>query len=217
LTDPCCQGIEVSIDQLNKILAPLYPFFQLIGCASSAIQLLQLIPQAIGPPPDVGAITKIAGILQKLVSCAGLILSYTPLYMGVEIACLVKGLSQFVSALLTCLMTVVRVNVQMSTDAFLCSQSSDPGLRAMGICLAQQSSALQNALLDKLGSLNSVFNLFNLILEMIPGVGDQLKKAGMLPIPLTFDTSAPVTNTDAIQSVINIFNIIYGVTAAICV
>lgn len=223
LDNPCCQGIDLSLDQLNNLLAPLYPFLRLIGCAVELIQIVLAIPDAMGPPPSPGKIIQLGQHVSDFVTnCIGYIISLTPAGIIPEMACMLAGVCQFIYQLLICLQNVITVNVSISADALFCSQSTDPGLQAMGVCLDAQGANLAAALLDKLASLLSIFSvltlIINILINAVPGLGSALQQAG-LPNPIVLPNislHAPITDPTILQNIAVVFQTLYSVFVLFC-
>ena len=61
--------------QLGAALGPLMPIFRLVECVVSAYECIKAIPDAIGPPPDPGALVN---AIAKLTKCVDFLLSLVP-------------------------------------------------------------------------------------------------------------------------------------------
>ena len=178
--NPCCEGLNITLDQLEGLLRPLYPFLKLLDCAVKLISITMAIPDAIGPPPDVGKIVELVeAVAQFVFSCLPYILSLIPIIPTAIIAfCrMIRGISQLVVSILSCLKKVFFINLAIAGDILSLQTSNDKLLINMGICLKGQNDILNNNLLGKLGALLNVFTLINLVLQVLFTFIPPLKKA----------------------------------------
>jgi hypothetical protein len=168
--DPCCEGLNITLDQLEGLLRPLIPFLKLLDCATKLISITMAIPDVIGPPPDIGKIVELIEAVADFVGeCLPYILSLVPILPTAIIAfCkMIRGIARLILTILRCVKRVFVLNIAIAGDVLSLNTSIDPLLVNMGICLQGQNSSLNNSLLAKLGSLLNVFNLVNLVLEVL--------------------------------------------------
>lgn len=212
LPDPCCIGIDAALKVLNDLMRPLYPFLQLITCATMLINVVASIPGALGPPPNPGK--PIALLNQFLSQCLPLIISYTPIGMIIELACMIAGIIKFLIQLLQCLINILTLNFSVTADALICLSSSDPALNTMGNCLTEQAAALGQALLNQTNVLLAVFNLINAIISVIPPLQQAMSNAGLFPICPGFSGSLQATLP--LENLIMILQEIYSIVNLFC-
>lgn len=223
--NPCCEGLNITLDQLEGLLRPLTPFLKLLECALKLISIVTAIPEAIGPPPDIGKIVDIVEAVADFLSkCLPYILSLVPVLPTAIIAfCkMVKGIAQLILSILRCLRKVFTISISISGDILALNLSTDPFLVNMGICLAGQNDLLNNGLLGKLAALLNVFDLVNSLLEVLFTFIPALKEAmtstdpPIYPIVPNYNVTGgviPESILDVVDQLIVIFTVIEGVTA----
>jgi hypothetical protein len=214
-TDPCCRGLDLSLDKLNNLLAPLMPFLQLIACVAKLVDIVLGIPASLGPPPSPSKIVKLVGKVSDFVTkCLPLIASFVPIpFIPSPFCALVRDICAIISALLTCLKRALVIHIGCDSDVLLLASSSDAALNAMGICLAGESSQLATDFVNKMLALNSPFTMINLLISLIPGLPQAI---GSPPYPFGAVTSvsAPI-DTSPLDIIITTLGIVQ-VIASIC-
>jgi hypothetical protein len=208
-TDPCCQGVDASVIQINQQLAPLLPFLQLIDCATKLIDIVTAIPKSIGPPPDIGKLASIGQLISDFISkCLPLIISYTPIGMVLPIICTVKHVIQVIMSMLSCLSKLVKANVAFTADALLMSNSSDPLLREQGICMTAQAAANAAHLSDQLGSVNGIL----LLITALTAVMSAVPGFPAITIPTSLSPGAVVDTAPIDELVVILTDIVQALT-----
>lgn len=216
--NPCCEGLNVTLDQLEGLLRPMIPFLKLLECGVKLMSIILAIPEAMGPPPDISKIVElIEAVADFTTKCVPYILSLIPVLPTAIIAfCrMVRGLAQLVLTILRCLKKVVVLNVSIAADVLSLNASIDPLLQEAGLCLKGQNDVLQDGIIGKLKSLMSVFSLINMLLEFlfefIPPLKDALTELGLYPISDNIDFSSgslPENIIEIIDTLIVVFTAI---------
>lgn len=226
--DPCCEGLAITLDQLEGLLRPLIPFLKLLDCATKLISISLAVPEAMGPPPDIGKIVELVEAVAAFVlDCLPYILSLVPVLPTAIIAfCkMIRGISRLVLTILRCVKKVFVLNISISGDILSLKSSRDPLLVNTGICLQGQNDTLNNSLMAKLGSLLNVFNLINLVLEVlftfIPPLKDAMTSTDppIYPISPSYQVGGgsplPASLLEIMDTLIVVFTLIEG-AANIC-
>lgn len=224
--NPCCEGLNITLDQLEGLLRPLTPFLKLVECALKLVSIVMAVPDAIGPPPDIGKLVELVEAAADFVTkCLPLILNLSPAspFALVAFCKMVRGVAQLVLSILRCLRKVIVLNISITGDAIALSTSVDPLLRDMGICLAGQNTVLSNGIIGKLNSLLNVFTLINTLLEVLFTFAPALKTAltdtepPIYPIrsSYTIAEGLPPSIVESIDSLIVVFTVVEG-AAGVC-
>jgi hypothetical protein len=214
--NPCCEGLDLTLDQLSGLLQPLYPFLKLLDCALKLVGIVLAVPDAIGPPPSIGKIAEMAeGLVVFTTECLPYILSLVPVFPTAILAfCrMVRGIARLVLAICRCLKRVFYVNISISADILALSASSDPLLVEMGLCLSGQNDLLLNGLLTKLNQLLNVFTLINSLFEIlftfIPVLKEEMESNGLYPIAPNMSAGVMPPNLgDTMDGLIAVFTLI---------
>jgi len=224
--NPCAEGLNVTIGQLEGLLRPIIPFLKLLDCAIKLISIVTAIPEAIGPPPDIGKLIDLTqAVADFLADCLPYILGLLPILPTaiVEFCLLLRGIARLMIVILRCLKKGFLINIEFAADSIILEQSKDPALQKMGICLKQQNQALSDGLASKVGSIINVFKLINLLLEVLFNFIPPLKTAMTstdpplypLDINITSGVTAPSDFITIIDDLLVIFTLIEG-AANIC-
>lgn len=214
VNDPCCQGFDLSIDQLNKLLAPIAQFLTAMQCVTEIFQVVIDLPTAI---TDAIALNPkpLGDIANKLIDfskhCMPLLLSFTPPGAVISICCMLVGVCEVLLNIIVCLQKAIVINVECNSEVLLLSKSTDDTLRQMGICLSGQTDSLSQQLLNKVASLLDIFKIINLIISIIPPT-----KPPLPPITHVIDISAPITDPTVFNDIIIALQAIITVAKPLC-
>lgn len=216
LSDPCCTDLDLTLGQFGNLLAPLLPFLNIIGCVTKLVEIVLAIPDAIGPPPSVSAIGKIVGkITTFMTKCIPMFLSFIPGPNPIPFCQLIRDLCHLIVAILSCIRRKMVIFINLSVEMLLYSNSPDPDLRALGLCLAGQNDSLMGDLLAKLGAISNLFDIINLIIGLIPPLALALQNMDPPLYPLSPFIPGPMTDTKVLDDLISVFQLIQNV-ANIC-
>lgn len=218
--NPCCDGFDVTLDQLAGLLRPLQPFLKLIECAIKLVSIVLAVPDAIGPPPDIGKIVEMAeAIADFITKCLPYILSLVPVLPTAIIAfCrMVRGIAQLILSVLRCLKKVFFINLTIAGDILTLNAAIDPLLQKMGICLQGQNDVLLQGLVNKLNQFLNIFNLINMLFEVlftfIPPLKSAMEEHGLYPIaPNMAPHVMPPDLGETLDDLIVVFTLIEGVS-----
>jgi len=218
--NPCCEGLNITLDQLEGLLRPLIPFLKLLECAVKLISIVIAVPEAIGPPPDPGKIVEMAeAIADFLTKCLPYILSLIPILPTAIIAfCkMIRGIARLLLTILRCLKKVFVINISIAGDVLTLDASIDPLLKGLSSCLADQAATLRNSLLDKLGALLNTFTLLNMLFEVlftfIPPLKQAMEDQGLYPITPDMSKGVmPPSLGTSLDTLITIFTFIEAAT-----
>lgn len=206
--DPCCKGIDLTLDQLNQLLAPLMPFLQLLDCVMKLVNIVMAIPDSLGPPPDVGKIVEIIGMVAQFFGvCVPLLLSFIP-GNPIPFIKLVRDICNIIISVLQCLKRLLTVFIQIAADVLMLSTTTDPYLHNMGICLAQHNNSLGANIKDKLGGLLNIFVLINTLIGLIPPLAEVLEEAGYYPLAPIMGGNEPPASVEFLDVPINILIVV---------
>ena len=215
LPDPCCVGIDASLEQLFSSFGPFLPAIKILGCLVKVAQLATAIPDALGPPPDPFAIADLVKLAKDLAECVSYLVNLAPGPGSVISFCkFIRDISGYLVGILECLQTAIRINVSVGVDVLALNRSVDPLLRQQAECLQTQNAVLSARILSQASQVLNLISLLNLIIGAIPLVQEAMEAAGAYPIVPNLTLDSPLTDTEGLTLVINILRVVQSAASA---
>jgi hypothetical protein len=175
------QGVDL-LDQLQPMLAPLMPFFNIIDTIVALFNCVKAIPDSLGPPPDP---TAIAACIPELSKALSKLLAMNPMMVlpgmlkgicGVIIQTLSEARNEY-GALASQLEYI-------ASAIDRASNLNDSGLMAVIAC-AQGNAEQQSANIAKaLASLGRLIGIINMLFAII-GLPEVPLLDGLVGVPLS--------------------------------
>ena len=163
-----CEGIHISVPNLNVMLSGVMPLLQLCDCVLKLIKFAQAMTDALGPPPDPSKITK---ALSDLGHCFTLLLSWTLPLAFLDFCKLIRDIIRFILLVLWCIRNSLQVKLESDSEAAALVGSADARLQDMGACLTVQNAALQTEIEAKLNGVELLLSAINILIGLVPGMG----------------------------------------------
>ena len=163
--DTSCVGIFTSMGDINANLAAIYPIISVANCILKVIEVVQAIPDSIGPPPDPTVlIQKIA----ELGDCINLLLQFSGWGAIPTFCALVRDLINFTITILGCLAALLQVAIDCQAELTALQDSTDPRLQEAGECLATHCEGLGSEIEFKFEGIGIFVSLINAMLSILP-------------------------------------------------
>ena len=220
IENPLCNGLDRTLDGLNKLMRPFVPFLHIMECALKVTNIMTAIPDMIGPPPSISKIAEVAeNIADFVTNCLPYLIKLTPIGSVTDFCSMLKGISQALYAILSALKQVYSVQLNLQVDVFQLNTSTDPYLQRQGVCLQSQLDTLTNNLGSKLDIVIDVLGILNQLLgsiaDQIPPLKNALVNSGVYPIVPNFEPGIVPPNVGFIDDLLIILNLVGG-AANIC-
>lgn len=169
--DSTCEGVHISIENINVLLTGVIPFLRLADCVVKIIKFAQAVPDALGPPPRPD---KLASSVAALGDCLTLLLSFTlPLAM-LDFCKLIRDIIRFALLVLWCIRQSLMIKLESDNEATTLLGSADARLQDMGACLQTQNAALQTEINGKLSGVTLLLTAINILIG-VTGIGSVVK------------------------------------------
>jgi hypothetical protein len=173
-----CDGCDVAA----KLLLALQPSLEALGIPLCALGCLAQVLKVVMdlkdvmqslPVPDVVKLLK--DIAMVPVKCKCLLDLFIPALGLCKFILPVLDVLRILSVLLGCILSLVTHLLSLSLQVSIKLSDSNPSVQEVGKCLDNYRVSLMDHLLDKLGSVQNIFDLLGAILEIVsafPGMPD---------------------------------------------
>jgi len=163
--DGSCEGLQTSMASLTANLSAFYPIIRIVNCILKIVEVIQAIPDSIGPPPDP---TVLVQKLAALADCITLFLSFTGYGAIPDFIQFLADLCSYLLDVLECMRVMLEVKIDSDAQADALNASADAQLQSMGACLTIHNDALGKQLSGKFSSMEVIIILFNSIILILP-------------------------------------------------
>lgn len=174
------EGIDI-LDQLQPMLAPLMPFFNIIDTIVAIFNCVKAIPDSLGPPPDP---TAIAACIPALAKAVSKLLALNPMLV---LPGMLKGICNVVLRTLeearneyqalASQLTYITSAIDRATVL------GDSGLMAIVACAQANANQQSQNIAKSLASLGRLIGLINLLFGII-GLPEVPALDGLVGVPL---------------------------------
>lgn len=166
-----CDGCELVSNfmlQLQPLLGSFGLPLCLLGCMTSFITLALSLEDALGPPPNPGAI--IAAIAQVVERCQCVIKLAMPPPAGplCQFLLMLRDIIVIIKMVADCIIGLIRHLISLNLSASLLL--GDPDTEKAGACLAAQVQALCDALRGKMDPVTKLWQIIQPILQLLAAV-----------------------------------------------
>jgi len=173
-----CDGCDVAA----KLLLALQPALEALGiplcalgCLAQVLKVVMDLKDVVQqlPVPDIIKLIKDIGMIP--VKCKCLLDLFIPALGLCKFILPILDVLRIISVLLGCILSLVTHLLSLSLQITLKLGDPNPSVQEVGNCLDNYRKSLMDHLLDKLGSVQNIFDLLGAIFEIVslfPGMPD---------------------------------------------
>ncbi len=164
--DVSCQGLSIMCSDLGASLTAFFPLIKIVACILKIIDVLEAIPDALGPPPQP---QKILSALAELAECIEYFLGITGSIIQ-PFCRFIRDLMNILLFLCQCLRSLFTVTLAQDAEIAVLQASADLDLAEFANCLIEQNDKLKLDLEGKLNTMQLLIDLINIFISALPPV-----------------------------------------------